>query len=78
MDKMTQAEREAFIKTMKNDYQVNNIDPFKVDGQDFSVISGVLAGAFGGAAAAGAMLLPRHYYFLVHLGLVGGLFLVLW
>ncbi|HDT6079345.1 TPA: DUF3944 domain-containing protein [Aeromonas veronii bv. veronii] len=74
MDKMTQAEREAFIKTMKNDYQVNNIDPLKWTVRDFSVISGVLAGAFGGAAAAGAMLLPRALLFSSPLGLVGGLF----
>ncbi len=33
-----------------------------------------LAGAFGGAAAAGAMLLPRALLFSSPLGLVGGLF----
>ncbi|MGL4936293.1 DUF3944 domain-containing protein [Shewanella sp.] len=72
MDKMTQAERQAFIKTMKNDYQVNNFDPLKWTGRDFSVISGVLAGAFGGAA--GAMLLPRALLFTSPFGIIGGLF----
>ncbi|NSM24248.1 DUF3944 domain-containing protein [Shewanella sp. ZOR0012] len=73
LDKMTQADRSAFVERMSKDYQCKIDNALDWSSKDFAIVSRVLASAFGGAAV-GAALLPRVLMTYSPMGVLGGIF----
>ena len=73
LDKMTQADRSAFVDRMSKDYQCKIDNALDWSSRDFAIVSRVLASAFGGAAV-GAALLPRVLMISSPMGVLSGIF----